>query len=74
MATKATKTVTEPVVQTEPKATKSARIRELFAQGKTRSEIVKIMTAETGKPIKYQHVRNVLVTPMKRKDTDTAKA
>jgi hypothetical protein len=39
---------------------KSATIRALAAEGKTRSEIKKI----TG--LRYQHVRNVLITPIKK--------
>lgn len=46
--------------------TKSAWIRHLNSLGKTRSEIVKIITEHQGKPILYQHVRNVLITPIKR--------
>lgn len=52
--------------------TKSAMIRHLHSLGKTRSEIVKIITEFQGKPIIYQHVRNVLITPLKRK-TETKK-
>ena len=48
------------------KATLSSRIRELAAEGKSRSEIVKIVSTETGRPIRYQHVRNVLVTQLKK--------
>ena len=40
--------------------TKSATIRALAAQGLTRSEI----KAKTG--LRYQHVRNVLITPIKK--------
>lgn len=43
--------------------TKSAKIRELNAQGFSRGEIAKSMG------ILYQHVRNVLITPLKR-DTE----
>ncbi len=43
--------------------TKSAKIRYLNSVGKTRSEIAKILE------IRYQHVRNVLITPLKRKDS-----
>ena len=42
---------------------KSAMIRDLSSKGLTRSEIAKIME------IRYQHVRNVLITPIKRKAT-----
>ena len=45
---------------------KSHMIRTLFSEGKTRSEIVKIITESQGSPIRYQHVRNVLITPLVR--------
>jgi hypothetical protein len=38
--------------------TKSAAIRKLSQQGKTRGEISKLLE------IRYQHVRNVLITPV----------
>jgi len=40
--------------------TKSAAIRRLTAEGKTRSEVAKMLG------IRYQHVRNVLITPIKK--------
>lgn len=40
--------------------TKSEAIRALAAQGKSRGEIAKLLN------IRYQHVRNVLVTPLKK--------
>lgn len=40
--------------------TKSAKIRALNAKGASRSEIANYLG------IRYQHVRNVLVTPLKR--------
>jgi hypothetical protein len=43
--------------------TKSAAIRKLSADGKTRGEIAKMLD------IKYQHVRNVLITPVKNPKT-----
>ena len=43
---------------------KSHMIRSLSSEGKTRSEIVKIITESQGYPIRYQHVRNVLITPL----------
>lgn len=39
--------------------TKSSMIRQLFADGHSRMEISKILN------IRYQHVRNVLITPIK---------
>lgn len=40
--------------------TKSAAIRAMDQEGMTRSEIAKRLD------IRYQHVRNVLITPIKR--------
>lgn len=40
--------------------TKSALIRHLSSQGKKTGEIAKFMN------IRYQHVRNVLITPVKK--------
>lgn len=40
--------------------TTSQAIRFLNAEGKTRSEISKILN------VRYQHVRNVLITPIKK--------
>jgi len=40
--------------------TKSAVIRKLNADGLSRSDISKVMK------IRYQHVRNVLITPIKK--------
>lgn len=42
------------------KGSKSAAIRALSAEGKSRSEIKNLLG------IKYQHVRNVLITPVKK--------
>jgi cytochrome oxidase Cu insertion factor (SCO1/SenC/PrrC family) len=39
---------------------KSAAIRKLTAEGKTRSEIAKMLG------VIYQHVRNVQITPIKK--------
>lgn len=52
------------VIQTneEPTfVTKSAKIRYLASIGKSKAEIAKIMD------VRYQHVRNVLLTPLKKK-------
>lgn len=40
--------------------TKSAAIRKLLAEGKTRGEVAKMLE------IRYQHVRNVEITPIKK--------
>jgi hypothetical protein len=44
----------------------SARIRALAADGYTRSQTVKIFKEHFGRDILYQHVRNVLIQPVKR--------
>lgn len=67
-----TKTEQTKVYKMEDYPSKSAMIRALAAEGKTRSETVKIITEAQGKPIRYQHVRNVLITPLMKdlkKDT-----
>ena len=46
--------------------TKSEQIRFLNSKGYTRSEISKTLTEYYGKLVRYQHVRNVLITPIKR--------
>ena len=46
--------------------TKSEQIRFLNSVGHTRSEISKILTEYYGKLVRYQHVRNVLITPLKK--------
>lgn len=40
--------------------TKSSAIRKLLASGKTRGEVAKMLD------IRYQHVRNVEITPIKK--------
>jgi len=40
--------------------TTSARVRYLNSHGMSRSEISKVLN------IRYQHVRNILITPIKR--------
>lgn len=47
--------------------TKSAQIRYLNSIGKSRSEIVKILSVHYNKTILYQHVRNILITPLTSK-------
>ncbi len=46
--------------------TTSSKIRHLSSLGKTRVEIVKIISEHQGRPIRYQHVRNVLEQPLKK--------
>lgn len=47
-------------------ASKSEYIRALAAQGMSRGAIVKHFETVDGIKIRYQHVRNVLITPIKR--------
>ena len=47
--------------------TKAAQIRYLDSLGLTRSQIVKVLEEKWNKKILYQHVRNVLITPIKKK-------
>lgn len=44
--------------------TKSAQIRYLDSEGYTRGDISRILTKFYGKLVRYQHVRNVLITPL----------
>ena len=44
--------------------TKSAQIRALAALNYPRGEISQILTNHYGKEVRYQHVRNVLVTKL----------
>ena len=68
MATKKIENVVESAVVPEVNVeellkehkTKSNVIRYLASQGKTRSEIAKLLN------IRYHHVRNVLTTPLKK--------
>ena len=46
--------------------TKSAQIRFLFSKGLTRGQIAKALD------IRYQHVRNVLITPLKSQSSSAA--
>lgn len=51
--------------------TKSAMIRYLDSQGLTKGQIAKILTSHfypnNEKKVLFQHVRNVLITPIKSK-------
>lgn len=44
--------------------TKSAQIRYLNSQGFSRGDISRILSKYYGKEVRYQHVRNVLITPI----------
>ena len=52
--------VTDPLAKYSGLTTKSAKIRAMFGDGMTRSQIAKALN------IRYQHVRNVLTQPVKR--------
>lgn len=52
----------------ESDATKSSKIRALDAAGVSRSTIANLLTNFYGKEVKYQHVRNVLVTIVNKKE------
>jgi hypothetical protein len=43
----------------------SAKVRYLHACGFTRGQIVKVFPSAVGRTILYQHVRNVLIQPVK---------
>ncbi len=45
--------------------TKSAQIRYLAALDMSRGDIARYLTSIYGKEVRYQHVRNVLITPVK---------
>lgn len=46
--------------------TVSAKIRYLTAEGYDRGSVSRIMTELEGRLVRYQHVRNVLITPLKK--------
>lgn len=46
--------------------TKSSKIRYLHSLGKKNSEICKLVKYEDGRNLRPQHVRNVLITPLKK--------
>lgn len=48
----------------EPETSKSQMIREMHAAGHSKADIAKAMD------VRYQHVRNVLITPLKRPVAD----
>lgn len=45
----------------------SDKIRYLDSQQIARGQIVKVLAKHLGRNVRYQHVRNVLETPLKRK-------
>lgn len=47
-------------IANDPNLTKSSKIRTLYFMGHTRSQIAGMLN------IRYQHVRNVLITPLKK--------
>lgn len=59
-ASKEVKVVRTPADLIKQYGNKSGAIRGLFAEGLNRADIAKLLD------IRYQHVRNVLITPIKR--------
>lgn len=55
----------------DEKMSTSAKIRALSAAGHERGDIGRALTVLTGKLVRYQHVRNVLTTQLKRPATST---
>ncbi len=49
----------DQIVQ-DPKMTKSDKIRSLYSMGYSKGDISRILS------LRYQHVRNVLITPLKK--------
>lgn len=47
--------------------TKSAMIRFLYADGMKKGDIAKNLSSFYGKDMRYQHVRNVIITPVKKR-------
>lgn len=45
----------------------SQTVRYLDSKGLSRGQIVKYFETHLGRSIRYQHVRNVLITPIKKK-------
>lgn len=45
----------------------SNTIRFLYSTGLSRGDIVRYFETHIGRTIRYQHVRNVLITPVKKK-------
>ncbi len=80
--TTATKTAETPSLVTkearEKYQTKSAMIKYLASKGLVVKDVHKIMvgagyvSAKTGDPIRYQHVRNVMKAPAKKTQENTA--
>jgi hypothetical protein len=46
----------------------SAKIRYLTAEGYSTGDTSRIMTELEGRLVRFQHVRNVKITPLKRQD------
>lgn len=45
---------------------KSVQMRHLSAKGMPRADIARTLSAYYGKPVRYQHVKNVLDKPLKK--------
>ncbi len=66
VATPATSYPTDEAMRESGMTVLSARIRHLKGMGASTSEITKIVRRSNGESPRYQHVRNVLNTPLKR--------
>lgn len=55
-----------PLVDLEENLNVSQTIRALSKHGLSRGDIVRYFEQNLGRTIRYQHVRNVLITPVKK--------
>lgn len=67
----ASKYPTDEAMRADGMSVLSARIRHLKGLGASTAEIAKIVRRSNGEAPRYQHVRNVLNTPLKRTDNNT---
>ena len=58
------KTTMSDVIDNNVHTTKSAKIRVLYSKGYSKADIARYLG------IRYQHVRNVLLTPLKKKNSE----
>jgi len=65
---------TDAEMRAEGKDQLSTRIRHLSALGVSTADITRIVKRSNGEAPKYQHVRNVLKTPLKRVEEAPATA
>jgi len=65
MTKKTQKTQAPATLEVPANLNVSQTIRFLAASGMKRGDIVRYFEAHLGRTIRYQHVRNVLITPVK---------